>query len=262
MLLSEDYFAAHESWVFRVIRRSALLWRLILRRVRLSRRPTGPPDWVTTSHSTNWARSEEFRRCYGSAVRLVGFDYRIPWRAQTLVWAASQARHLNGDFVELGTGRGFMMACVATYRDANFVNIPRIWCFDVFQKARTSGFGDPRHDFAYANSVREAQGVLGGFRSIELVEGDIRETLKDNGPDQIALLHLDLNDGDLESWAVKLIWDRLITGAVIVLDDYANRGMAQSESALLAAFHELGHEILSLPSGQGLVVKQSRKPGI
>jgi len=256
--LSEAYFAGHEPRALRLLRRFFVGWRLFQRKVFLLERPTGPPDWTTTAHSTNWARREPFSSCYRAAVELVGRDYRIPWRAQTLLWAASQARHLNGDFVELGTGKGFMMACVATYRDTHFSDGPKIWCFDIFQESSVSGFGDSRHNHAYANSIRETQDVLGGFGAIELVEGDIRETLECAGPERIAFLHLDLNDSDLESWAVNVVWERLITGAVIVLDDYANRGMAQSEASLLATFREKGYEILSLPSGQGLVVKSFR----
>lgn len=186
---------------------------------------------------------------------LSGRDYRIPWRAQTLVWAASQAGRLDGEFVELGTGKGFMMACVATYCDSNFKEPPTIFCFDIFQGARESGLGDLRHDHAYASSVLEAETVLGGFRTVRLVEGHIRETLPNVCPQQIALLHVDLNDGALESWAINFVWERLVPGAVMVLDDYANRGMDRSEAQLLETLHAHGYEILSLPSGQGLVVK-------
>ena len=40
-------------------------------------------------------------------------DLSWSWRLHTLVWAASSARHLPGDFVECGVFRGYMSSVVA-----------------------------------------------------------------------------------------------------------------------------------------------------
>lgn len=250
-----NYFRDFESKLLRGIRRGLFAVSLSLRWVFRSSRPVAPPDWIDTPHSTSWARDPDFATAYRYSVQRIGEDFRIPWRVQTLTWAVSQTNWLRGGIVELGTGRGFSMAAVRAFMDARSMSGRGIWCFDAFLPNSVSDLGDQRHSFAYAQDVGLVSLVFNQWPDVRLVEGDVRDTLDAHCPDKISLLHIDLNDPQVESWALRTLWDRLELGAVVVLDDFANLGMEQSERAMNEVSRDLGFSILSLPSGQGLFIR-------
>ncbi len=72
---------------------------------------------------------------------------------------------------------------------------------------------------------------------------------------KIAFLHLDLNCTEPEVADIDHLWDRLSSGAVIVLDDYADAGYQPQKVGvdIWAAKHNVA--IASLPWGQGLILK-------
>lgn len=249
------YFENFESGVQRGLRRGMFMISLALRRALSSHRPASPPDWITTPHSKKWARDPDFASAYCYSVRAVGEDFRIPWRIQTLTWAASQTKFLSGGIVELGTGRGFSMAAVKTFMDLREMPARGVWCFDTFVPQRVSGLGDERHAFAYAHDYERVASIFNKWPDVVLVEGDVRETLSSRCPKLISLLHIDLNDPSVEVWALREVWGRLEEGAIVVLDDYANMGMEQSAISMDEVSRELDFTILSLPSGQGLFIK-------
>ena len=65
-----------------------------------------------------------------------------------------------------------------------------------------------------------------------------------------------MNNAFAEIEAIKFLWNKLVLGGIVVLDDYAygEEFMAQKnawdEFALIRNF-----EILTLPTGQGLIIK-------
>jgi len=254
-IMEESYFTFHESGFRRLIRRGLNFSVILFRKVGIPTRPLGPPDWVATPHSTKWAREPSFASAYEIAVHEVGVDYRIPWRIHLLTWASAQTANLVGDIVELGTGRGFSMTAIAHYLDFRNIFNRSIWCFDVFLHHVESGLGDATHAMAYASSLDDVTPTLTRWDSVKLVRGDVRDSLNESAPEQISLLHVDLNDPDIESWAIRLLWPRVVQGGLMILDDYANFGMERSRSIIFELSRELGFEILTLPSGQGLVMK-------
>ena len=71
----------------------------------------------------------------------------------------------------------------------------------------------------------------------------------------ISFLHIDMNNADAEVGALERLFDKVVTGAVIVFDDYgwlAYREQKLGEDAFLAG-HDM--QILELPTGQGIAIK-------
>ena len=69
------------------------------------------------------------------------------------------------------------------------------------------------------------------FKNVELVEGDIFDTLKNfispkEGNLRIALLHLDLDLDSPTAFALEILWDYVVSGGIIVIDDYGSVGSA------------------------------------
>ncbi len=73
--------------------------------------------------------------------------------------------------------------------------------------------------------------------------------------EKIAYLHLDMNCSVPELAAIQFFWERLVPSAFVLLDDYAYYGYLSQKIAMDHFAQEKGIKILSLPTGQGLLVK-------
>lgn len=58
--------------------------------------------------------------------------------------------------------------------------------------------------------------------------------------------------------ALEYLWDRLVDGAVVLFDDYAYYGYRQQKLGIDACAERLGVPVLSLPTGQGLIIRPPR----
>ncbi len=74
-------------------------------------------------------------------------------------------------------------------------------------------------------------------------------------PQKIAFMHLDINSAPAEIAALELLFDRIVPGGIIVLDDYGWLAYRAQQQAELNFFAARGIKVLELPTGQGLVVK-------
>ena len=68
--------------------------------------------------------------------------------------------------------------------------------------------------------------------------------------------HIDLNDGTAEIQSLTALWPKLADGALLVLDDFANRGRQSQREIVLRQFQEWDIPVLSTPQGQGLAIKR------
>lgn len=57
--------------------------------------------------------------------------------------------------------------------------------------------------------------------------------------------------------AISHFWDRLVPGAVVLLDDYGVRRFEMQKRGMDEFATRRGVEILSLPTGQGLILKSA-----
>jgi hypothetical protein len=101
-----------------------------------------------------------------------------------------------------------------------------------------------RHKFAHYSQVR-------------IVKGLIPESFKDNCPDRIAYLHIDLNQAPAEIAALDHTFDRVVPGGMVILDDYEWAGVYRPQKlAEDEWFDARGYRVMPLPTGQGLIVKR------
>jgi Macrocin-O-methyltransferase (TylF) len=245
----------------------AILWaeRLCAKAGLTVHRATGyHQDGLCSVHNHSFMHDPAFRAAYARGVQAAG-DYRWHWRVHVGLWAASSATHLPGDFVECGVSHGFLSSAIMEYLDWNRLN-RTFYLLDTF-----SGL-DPR----YIAAEEHARGVLarneGGFYATvvdrvrqnfaqwprtKIIVGAVPETLSQVDATRIAYLHLDMNCAPPEVAAFHCFWDRLVPGAMILLDDYANRGFETQKTAMDEAASRYHLRVLSLPTGQGLIVKPS-----
>ncbi len=85
--------------------------------------------------------------------------------------------------------------------------------------------------------------------------GFIPDTLDQLTSEQLASVHIDLNNPAPEIDALRFVWDRIVPGGIVLLDDYAQKGFELQKQAMDELSREMNFHILSLPTGQGLILK-------
>lgn len=158
---------------------------------------------------------------------------------------------LPGEVFELGVFKGASLVRFATFRQAlEAESSRRIVGFDAFGAFPTDRL-TLASDAAFVESFEEGSGrglsrdevaaVLArkGFGGVELVAGDVFETLPahlDARPEtRVALLHLDMDVHEPTALALELLWERVVPGGLVVVDDYgAVEGATRAVDAFFA----------------------------
>ena len=66
-----------------------------------------------------------------------------------------------------------------------------------------------------------------------------------------------MNNATAEIAAIEYLWSKLVSGGVVVLDDYAYGPEFMNQKNAWDKFAELNRfEIPTLPTGQGLIIKE------
>lgn len=192
----------------------------------------------------------------------------ISWRLHTLVWAAREALALPaGDFVECGVFQGDMSFVV--YHAAGLAGSGRsMHLFDSFegldpQLVAAGEYATLTGYFEIANRYYQKpglyEGVLERFAAtpeVKVHRGFLPAALAGRAPDAIAWLHVDLNSALAEVGVLEALFDRVVPGGRIILDDYGWRALSSQKVAEDGFFAARGHSVLELPTGQGLVIKR------
>jgi len=195
-------------------------------------------------------------------------EQSIAWRLHTLVWAACQAMTLaTGDFVECGVFQGDMSFVV--FHAAGLAGCGRrMLLFDSFdglgpalvvegEYASMPGYIEMANSYYQRPGLYES--VLARFApypEVSVHRGYLPGALSSETPEAIAWLHIDLNSTNAEISTLEVLFERVVPGGLIILDDYGWAGNAMQKSAEDAFFAKLGYRVLELPTGQGLVVKR------
>jgi hypothetical protein len=216
--------------------------------------PLYEEDGLWTYHGHTFVEDHRFAEAYRRAVLAGGYDYGIRWRVHTILWAAAHGAALDGAFVECGTGRGFMASAVCDYLD--WSERP-FYLYDTFLPVAPDEHGDQAAGGiaspVYAETPEAVAENFAQWPGVQLVIGRIPETLLDTG--SVSFLHVDLNHAAAEEAAVRHFWPKLTPGAPMIFDDYGFQGFEAQRAAADRLGEELGFRVLTLPTGQGLVLR-------
>lgn len=189
-------------------------------------------------------------------------DIHIEWRVHMVLWAASHAAGLEGDFVECGVNTGMCSISICSYLDFNSLG-KDFYLFDTYrgipeeqmssqEKAARIAENAVFYEECYETAVQN----FAPWPRCRLIRGKVPDTLQEVSISKVAYLHLDMNIAEPERAALEFFWDRMVPGGVILLDDYGfSSYRAQYDTANEFAASK-GVVIATLPTGQGLLLKR------
>lgn len=227
----------------------------------LKSRPTYAQDCLYTTVNADFMKDKRFMDAYkkGRDLMLGSWgDYQFHWRAYVACWAAEHAKNLEGDFVECGVNTGMLDRMIIDYVDFGTLS-KKFYLLDTFQgmdEAYSTGDEMKRsRDMGYVDVYEQVKETFKEFPNVELVKGPIPDTLPLVPAKAIAYLSIDMNCVAPEVAALEFFWDKLVSGGIVLFDDYGFPGHEGQKHAHDAFATGKGVSILALPTGQGLIVK-------
>ncbi|MFM6844404.1 MAG: TylF/MycF/NovP-related O-methyltransferase, partial [Dolichospermum sp.] len=106
----------------------------------------------------------------------------------------------------------------------------------------------------YKSCYEEVKETFKNF-NVEIIKGAVPDTLNKVNIDKVSFLSIDMNCTLPEIAALNFFWDKLVSGAIVVLDDYGFAPHIEQKKAhdMFATQHNV--IVLSLPTGQGIIIK-------
>jgi hypothetical protein len=216
------------------------------------------PGYYIGDNLLTWGRNnslfedDAFRKAWTDNIQNDA-DQAIAWRRYILATAACHCVHLPGDFVECGVYTGTGIKTVVDYLGGTA--FPKtFWGYDTYDYNPVDGhlFEGQKEGF-----FEKVCGRFTAYPQVKLIKGFIPESFSQGVPEQIAYLHIDLNNAEGELATLETLFDRVVSGGMIILDDYEWAGVYRKQKqAEDPWFTSRNYRVMPLPTGQGLLIKR------
>ena len=177
----------------------------------------------------------------------------IIWRTAVLVWAARSGLRRDGDFVECGCYRGTSARIICDAIEFNKAD-KDFFLYDVFEYpeggapfSKMPGMGPTLFD--------EVKERFADVPRARVIKGLVPDSLVGTAPERIAFLHIDMNNVTPEIAALDLLFERVVPGGLIILDDYGYIPYVAQRDAERDWFKARGYDVLELPTSQGFIIR-------
>ena len=218
-------------------------------------------DGVITSNNCDFINDPRFSAAYKAAEATnpwAGFN--MPWRVYVVCSLADMVKHLQGDFVECGVNTGAYSRAVIDY--INFSNLGKtFYLLDTYQglvKEQVTEEEIKAGVGSYFNNYKDVyQEVVETFKPfpVKVIKGAVPGTLLQCTAQQICYLSIDMNVVEPEIAAANYFWDKLVSGGVMILDDYGFPAHIAQKKAFDLFAKEKRVSILYIPTGQAIIFK-------
>lgn len=223
-------------------------------------------DLLFTYHNADFLKDPHFIESYrlGKLTDKNGVllkNYDIEWRIHVLCWAAFHALKLEGDFVDCGVNTGIFSRAIIHFTDFNRTG-KKYYLLDTFagmDPLYSTQIEMHRHSvIGYEKQNELYEDVKQTFKdfNVEIIKGAVPETLPMVKSEKICFLSVDMNCVEPEVRALEFFWDKMVSGGMILLDDYGYANSTKDQKEAHDKFaRSKGVMILTLPTCQGLIVK-------
>ncbi len=216
-------------------------------------------DGLATAHNADFIKDPRFRNAYRAGRDTGSWEGDIQWRAHVVCWAARRGTALPGDFVECGVNKGGLALTAMEY--VQFCKqAKRFWLLDTFcgLSERYITPEERKHGNrpgGYEPCIDRVRTTFASYENVRIIQGTVPDTLGQVTAEHVAYLSIDMNCVEPEIAALEYFWDKLVSGAAVVLDDYGFRKHILQKQAFDNFARQKDVAILSLPTGQGLILK-------
>lgn len=178
----------------------------------------------------------------------------ILWRISVVLWGFRNGLSLEGDFVECACYKGTTARIMCDTVDFGKYTDRHYYLYDLFDHDPSF----PHHAMPEHSKklFQEVKGRFSDLNNVTVTQGKVPDVLASVAPQKIAFMHIDLNNAEAEIGALEVLFDRMVPGALLILDDYGWMGYRAQKIAEDPWLAKRGYRVLEIPTGQGLVIKQ------
>jgi O-methyltransferase len=175
----------------------------------------------------------------------------IIWRRYIMAMASFHCSHFEGDCVECGAYEGVGAKTVLDYLGG--AAFPKtFWLHDLFEhSAEMANHAMPSHGPQLYDQVKEH---FAAYPNVKIFKGLLPEVLTEGCPEKIAYPHIDLNQAPAEIATLDALFESVVPGGMIILDDYKMFFYRAQKTAEDSWFGERGYKVFPLPTSQGFVI--------
>lgn len=222
-------------------------------------RPSYAEDGFATIHNADFRTDPDFSHAYAVGLQTDSWA-GVQWRAHVYSWFALQSYGLEGDFVECGVNRGGFARMVFDYTPIKNSR-KKFYLLDTYSGLVPESLNEREVEsgiaavYNYGECYQDVVRTFSPFSNAVIVRGRVPDTLSEVGSTRVAFLSIDMNCVEPEIAAAHHFWDRLVPGAVMLLDDYGHPRHHEQKMAFDQFAREKGVKILSLPTEQAIIQK-------
>lgn len=210
---------------------------------------------MATCHNADFVEDSRFKHAFECAEERA--DYGYAWNIRVFCWAFQQAMNVDGDVVECGTNRGMSVAAALEYVNWNGQKAKSLYLFDTFSglvKSQVTSEDKAALSNTYKECYEDNRNYFSKYANVNLVKGVVPDSLSTVNIGRVSFLHIDMNCVEPEKAALEYFWPRMTPSGIILLDDYGWRGFENQKRMHDEFAKRVNHEVLPLPTGQGLIV--------
>ncbi len=216
-------------------------------------------DGLATKHNADFMTDPDFVKAYDAGFRTGSWDGDTQWRMHVILWAADMVKGLDGDFVECGVNKGGFSRAVMEYIDFNSLD-KKFWLLDTFCGLDEELVTDEEKSLGisaggFGECFDQVKKTFQDFKGANIIRGLVPGTLPQVKARKVCYLSIDMNCVAPEIAAIEYFWDKLVPGAVVILDDYGWKKHIAQKKAFDDFAGKMDVKILSLPTGQGFLLK-------
>jgi len=225
----------------------------------------GPITFVTdslaTSNNCDFITEPRFAKAYAAALATKPWEgFTSQWRTYIVCWFAEMVKNLEGDFVECGVNTGAYSRAVIEYIDFRSTN-KTFYLLDTFEGLDPTQITEQEklagiqvYLTHYNNVYEQVKATFIDF-NVRVIKGIVPYTLGKCDAEKISYLSIDMNSVEPEIAAINFFWKKIVTGGVVILDDYGFPMHINQKVAFDEFFKNEKQSILCLPTGQGIIIK-------
>lgn len=173
--------------------------------------------------------------------------------AVQILICARAARELPGVYAEAGVFKGGSARLICEEKGAAALHL-----FDVFetlQQSPAAGAEQVRQHFGPIHGhVAEVRQLLSAYGNVHFHPGIFPETTAGLDELRFSFVHLDLDLAEPTQAALEYFHPRLVTGGILIGDDYGDRGVRRCFDRWFA---DRSDSVIELPWSQVMVIRQA-----
>ncbi len=153
---------------------------------------------LLTNYLSTFLQNPTFLDAYAKGIELQDQDPKSHNRIHQSIWATSISIKNEGDWVELGTGRGFVMSATLKYHKEKWNQSSKnLWLVDTFSPFAidpTTGIQSQTGTTPpYCDDLERVKEHFNEFHNVHFLQGLVPDCLELIEVEKIIFLHIDLN---------------------------------------------------------------------